>query len=193
MQEKNSNRRWVLNNEIKSVVLLGDPRVKLAQHIAWQPPKMVNHPRGTTSLGLEPDNYNRAVVYAKPCYIPDIRNQIWFKDPSKNGWVSLYYVSEQELPIYNAWRVNNDYWASWSAFKAVQPREYINPIALKARNTEKNYVKTRLYEERLHDQGYVLRLRERGVSQEYIDSKLGHARPLMQTVEDTVAELELDF
>ena len=192
MRKNITNLTWFLNDDQRTQINIKDPRVRVARHCEWVSPKISNYPGGTPNLGLEPDNFTHAVMFSKPHYIPELRNQIWFKDLEQNAWISLYYVPHSQRDFYQQWLTETPYWASWSAVKPSAVRYYINPIDQKTNDRNRNYVKARIFEERLYDQGYVEQLQRRGLTPEFIKHRCGVARPLVAEPEE-VTELELDF
>jgi len=191
MPKNITNLTWFLNDSQRTQINLKDPRVRVAKHCEWQPPKISNYPCGTPYLGLEPDNYTHSVMFSRPHYIAELRNQIWYKDQEQNAWISLYYVPMAQRDFYANWLTENPYWASWSAVRPSAVREYVNPILQKTNDRNRNYVKSRVYEERLYDQGFVEQLQRRGLSVEFIEHRCGRPRPIV--AEPEVTELEVDF
>jgi hypothetical protein len=100
-------------------------------------------------------------------------------------------VPLNQRDFYAQWLTATPHWASWSSVRPSQPRHYVNPIEQKTNDRNRNYTKSRIYEERLYDQGFVEQLKRRGVSAEFIAHRCGVARPLV--AEPEVAELEVDF
>lgn len=173
------NQEWTRDNG--DVVSLGDPRLAVVRHVGWVMPRITNYPDSTWHSGIEPDNFTDAILYKKPCFIEGIKNQIWFKDKLHSGWTSLYYIADNEREIYSNWLKENEYWAVWQGTDIPKPRTKISSISLQTNDVNRKYNRSRIYEERLFDQGYFERLMSRGVTKEYISVKIGVARNLSTT------------
>ena len=93
-----------------------DPRLLVARHIGWT--KIAGSE--TIFSVPEPDNYNRAILTQRPVECVFIEDQVIYKDLNKNMWITLMYVTEEQLGEYNAWlnRLQPDaYWQHTQAPK----------------------------------------------------------------------------
>jgi len=100
-----------------------DPRIPIAKQIGWT--KL----HGDTPYTVpEPDNYNRAVVTAKPVECLGIEDQVIYKDRSKNAWITVLYVPEEQQAEYDLWlkRINpRAHWQHTRAPKLKKQRSYV--------------------------------------------------------------------
>lgn len=76
-----------------------DPRLPVARHIGWT--KMFGP--DTEFSVPEPDNYNRAILNKKPVECLFVEDQVIYKDVSKDMWITLMYVPEEQLYQYDEW------------------------------------------------------------------------------------------
>jgi hypothetical protein len=76
-----------------------DPRVPVARHIGWQ--KLFG--TETVYCTPEPDNYNKAILTAKPVECVFIEDQVIYKDIVKGLWCTLMYVPEDQMGEYETW------------------------------------------------------------------------------------------
>lgn len=91
-----------------------DPRIAIAKQIGWQ-----KYTGPETSFTIpEPDNYNRAVVTAKPVECTFVEDQVIYKDKHRNHWVTVMLLGEDQQGEYDAWlnRIKPD--AFWQHTKA---------------------------------------------------------------------------
>ncbi len=90
-----------------------DPRIQVAKQIGWN-----KLPGDTPYTVPEPDNYNRAVVTDKPVECLAIEDQVIYKDQSKNAWVTLMYVPDEQLSEYDLWLKLQTVRAHWQHTRA---------------------------------------------------------------------------
>jgi hypothetical protein len=102
-----------------------DPRILLVKHIGWT--KLF----GTESQYCipEPDNYNRAVVSKKPVECVFVEDQVIYKDITKNIWITLMYVPDEQLGEYEAWITRLQPDAYWQHSNAPKLRQRKEPVA----------------------------------------------------------------
>jgi hypothetical protein len=145
----------------------------------WQPLIMANHADKTRWAGVEPDSYTHAIWYKTPQYIPGIPDQCWYKEPVYSGWISLYVIDPEHKPIYDAYIMNNDVWATWNMKLPVIKRIRISRIDY---DTNVKWSKTagRTDDERFHDLGFYDKLLARGVSADWLRKQVGQPRPFIQ-------------
>lgn len=95
-----------------------DPRIPIARQIAWQ------KWQGDTSYTIpEPDNYNRAVITDKPVECVAIENQVIYKDVSKNHWVTVLLVEDDQQAEYDSWLARLQPTAHWQHTKPPKVRK----------------------------------------------------------------------
>jgi len=159
-------------------VVLGDPRLPVIKHMEWQPLVMANHADKTRWNGVEPDAYTHAIWAKTPQFIAGIKDQCWYKEPSHSGWISLYIVNELEQPVYDAYIMNNDVWATWSIKMPAIRRIRIPRIDYDT-NVKWGKNAGRTDDERFHDLGFYDKLLARGVNTDWLRRQVGTPRPLI--------------
>jgi hypothetical protein len=97
-----------------------DPRILIARQIGWQ--KLAGNE--TPFSVPEPDNYNRAVLTDKPVECRAVENQVIYKDANKQGWVTVLYVTEDELQAYNRWLATVNPRAHWQHTRPPRLKEH---------------------------------------------------------------------
>jgi len=89
-----------------------DPRIPVARQVGWQ--KLA----GETPYSIpEPDNYNRAVLTDHPVECLAVEDQVIYKDISKNGWITVLYVPEEQHDEYDQWLTTINLRAYWQHTK----------------------------------------------------------------------------
>jgi len=88
--------------------MLHDPRIAIANHIGWVKPYL----DFTEWQGLEPDNYNCAVLSDKPMDIPFLDEAVVYK--YNNQWCTIFrlYDAEEESAVVE-YLMDKDYQAIW--------------------------------------------------------------------------------
>ena len=120
-----------------------DPRIALARHIDWQ--KTYDE----TEFSLpEPDNFNFATLSQRPLFCESVKNQVWYQDFYKSGWISLYLVTPQELPAFKDWLKQQPWRSYWRTGKPLPLRTRRSMLWNRRTATELTL------EERLYLSGY---------------------------------------
>lgn len=89
-----------------------DPRIIIARQIGWQ------KQAGDTAFSVpEPDNYNRAVLTDLPVECLSIEDQVIYKDKSKDCWITVLYVPEEQHEVYDQWLAKLKPQAYWQHTK----------------------------------------------------------------------------
>jgi hypothetical protein len=82
---------WIFRyNKPQQGITYIDPRIPLARHIEWSRPST----SFTDFSTPEPDNYNYAVLADRAYDCDFIRNQVFYHDVARRGWIGLYMVSD---------------------------------------------------------------------------------------------------
>jgi hypothetical protein len=100
--------------------MLHDPRVAIADHIGWQKPYL----DFTEWRGLEPDNYNCAVLSDKPIDIPFLDEAVVYK--YNRQWCTIFrldHVEEEQAVI--EYLMDKDYQAIWRNPRATDLRRKV--------------------------------------------------------------------
>lgn len=100
--------------------MLHDPRVAIANHIGWVKPYL----DFTEWRGLEPDNYNCAVLSDKPIDIPFLDEAVVYK--YNNMWCTIFRLddTEEEFAVVE-YLMDRDYQAIWRNPRATDLRRKI--------------------------------------------------------------------
>ena len=111
------NHYWSARPGVK-INLYHDPRVAIAEHIGWTKPTIT---RATEWAGLEPDNYNFAVLTTRPMDIPFLDESVIYKS-TRNQWYTIFRVdAEEERDVIN-YLADKDYLAVWRNGRATAIR-----------------------------------------------------------------------
>lgn len=95
-----------------------DPRAIISKHIAWDGYKGSSD---TTSWSIpEPDNYNFAILAAKPIEYPGVNDQCWFK--WEEFWLSCYYDHSLEYIDFIRYTFTQDFIAYWHPRRKIKPK-----------------------------------------------------------------------
>jgi hypothetical protein len=88
--------------------MLHDPRIAIANHIGWVKPYL----DFTEWRGLEPDNYNCAVLSDKPMDIPFLDEAVVYK--YNRQWCTIFRLddAEEESAVIE-YLMDKDYQAIW--------------------------------------------------------------------------------
>ena len=97
-----------------------DPRIPIADHIGWNKPTIT---RDTEWSGLEPDNYNCAVLTTRPLDIPFLDESVTYRH--NNYWTTIFRVDEAELQSVVNYVKDKDYLAIWRNPRATDIRAKI--------------------------------------------------------------------
>jgi len=85
-----------------------DPRIPVAKQIGWS--KL----HGDTPYTVpEPDNYNRAIAAEQAIECLLVEDQVIYKDSSRNHWITLMYVPDEQLAEYELWLKRQRVKAHW--------------------------------------------------------------------------------
>lgn len=98
-----------------------DPRVPIARHIAWQ---------ATTNSGTpspwhvpEPNNYNYAVRGPRAYDCAFLQDQVFYREENSRRWWSVYYVTQDKIPQFEAWARQQSIDYLWFNSRAVPIRQ----------------------------------------------------------------------
>lgn len=86
-----------------------DPRVELVKHMGWERNRITGFPGYTLWTSPEPDNYTHAIADDHCHYIPDVRDQIWFRWSLYDLWCSMFITTDD---IFNQYIQLHDVMAS---------------------------------------------------------------------------------
>lgn len=99
---------WHESVKIKNRHDLIDPRMAIVRHIGWDRTTSDDTPWTTP----EPNNYNRAIMVARPAIPPMVKNCICYQQEDKFWWmVSL--VTADIKSLYDAWEFTQPYHVRW--------------------------------------------------------------------------------
>jgi len=110
---------WTVKPGVK-INIFRDPRIAIADHIGWQKPYL----DFTEWRGLEPDNYNCAVLSNKPLDIPFLDQSVTYK--YNDQWCTIFrldHVEEEQSVI--EYLMDKDYLAIWRNPRAVALRRKV--------------------------------------------------------------------
>jgi hypothetical protein len=128
--------------------LPADPRFPIAQHISWV------RPTGYVTFyhGLEPDNYNYAVLAARPVICDFIQDHVMYRDYTTPNWWTVYYVYANQWTDFNAWIQSQDCLYRWHHSKPATRRNKPGLLHNRANTPEFSF------DEVLFKQGYYAKL-----------------------------------
>lgn len=150
-----------------------DPRIALARHIEWN-----RNGLGETQFTIpEPDNYNYAILADRGVECDVIKNQVFYKDTHRNGWITLYYVPDDQDQCFNAWLAQAPWRSYWRSNRPVAVRQPRPLLWNRQRATELTL------EERLYTQNYYRDFFAKYFSDDtktFVERILGRPRDLLE-------------
>ena len=106
-----SRNQWIVNEDRR--VRLIDPRLAITRQTGWSRIYKDLLPIVWTGQ-VEPDNYNLAIYHDRPHDIPEIKEQVFYLDTIRQGWLSVYYVNEQSvIDHFQQYAAEHRPWAIW--------------------------------------------------------------------------------
>jgi hypothetical protein len=165
---------WSYSYGFKQTKDFADPRVAVARQIAW-----AKTTSDVTDYSTpEPDNYNRAIFMSKPWECPLIEDQVVYYDSTRQGWITVMHVPEEQSVEVDQWIYTQPTLAVWRHLKpprVKQQRKYLYTRDNKSASTLTD-------NERLYTMGYYDNLKTKYFSDDatYVDSLLGESRDLLK-------------
>lgn len=162
-----------------------DPRVAIAMHIGWER----YYTQFSQMKSPEPNNYNRAVHADRARDTGFIKDQVFYYDQPRSGWMSVYYVPNSQRKEYEDWLEqeikHNNIYSHWTNNKPASIRPYVSLLDRRRLNQSEL-----ILEERLYQQGYYANLISKysgdNDMQSYIRKIVGEPRGLVsQTITET--------
>jgi hypothetical protein len=170
---------------------LPDPRIQVTRHMAWQMPTDLN-----LYGGVEPDNYNFCIFDDKPYDLKFIKHQCWYKIDQNikrkriTGWFGLY-VAEERLQsiLFNREILKLQPQAVWRYDKAklIRPKKTQLQREKFHHNSKGGILTT---EERLYQQGYYEKLKNKYFDDEALFKVVGTPRGVVLNPEPEVLDYD---
>ena len=177
---------WTYSYEFSGKKDFIDPRIAIARQIGWKKGncELTDYPTP------EPDNYNRAVFTTKLWECPLVEDQVVYYDQSKQGWITVMYVPEEDTVEVDRWIQHLPTIAVWRHLKPSKIRPQRSLLWTRHNISDTNQTDN----ERLYTMGYFDELKVKYFSDDtaYVDSLLGEARAILKDPWPEAEEIEVD-
>lgn len=186
MNKQVTNSAWYHRNDCPEPgIYYLDPRLPIARHIEW-----TRSSGDTFYSSPEPDNYNYAILAPEPLDTKFIRNQVFYHDLHRQGWISVYFVLNLQQAQFTQWLEQQpwrSYWYCWRPpkLRPMKPLLWNRLHALELTLTEKLYLDG-YYEK------FVAKYPCDGLA-EFIHNRLGPARADLKQLISVQIERELEY
>lgn len=173
------NKDWQFYMGTKPDYRMPDPRIQVSAQTGWVKSTVRSYPDHTTNAFPEPDNYTHCIWSLQPVFIDSVNYQCWYKNRSRRGWMSLYYV--EDLIQFES-QIPQDILALWTNPTPKPRRTRITRIALTAAQHWGRQSGETL-EERLYNQGTFDSLIYKGADVKFVNAIVGEPRTFNVSIE----------
>jgi len=173
------NKDWQFFTGTKPDYRMPDPRIQVSAHTGWVKTNINNYADYTINAFPEPDNYTHAIWSLGPVFIDSVDYQCWYKNRSRKGWMSLYYV--EDVDTFKS-QIPQDALALWTNPMPRPPRPRISRIQLDVvRHWGRQSGET--LDERLYGQGTFNSLIYKGADIKFVNAIVGEPRTFNVSIE----------